>query len=251
MNKKHVWIIPCILAFLVVFPVLAACGKTNAPMPGNTGSGEEATTSTCGGFPENVPLYFSSYQELRDFLLKRDSHFQSGYEVFPGDKICAYMEKIRRQPNFMMIPYYGGKPAVLRMTEGFPAVSIFETGHLNRMWIWYFMKLNGETISAEISDLSEEEIELAKTASCSEFIKAIFPEAVNVDNYRSYENYESAYEQDSVIGGAATSTLVLQAKNGKTYTYFVSNGYLVHLSAPTGFITEEWLRNFSLGEYQG
>lgn len=218
------------LLMLVVCMMASACG----------GKMEASTAAARENQPAYPAISFSGYEDFCSF-------FEAYPEDVPlHDNTTSYMQTIKEKRQSLVIPYCGEDPLALRNEEGYAAITLHQTELYGFLWIWFHTYVGSDRVTVRLSKLSEENCKLADSVSCPELIAAIAPTAPNVNNYTQNEAYSQAFGDEAEIGGIATSMLVTQTKSGEEYITFVTDGYLVAISAPVNTVTKAWLGRFSL-----
>lgn len=248
MCRKYILMIVIMIACIM----LSACQKQNDTLVKNdSGLTDSQVVETQG---ESVDIYpaitFSGYQEYFDFFQKSTAQsLTTEGELVVSDRMNTYIQTARNEPETLVIPCYDGNPVVLREIEGYDAITVLDKELYGFLWTWFYTRLGEDSVTIQVSRLSEENHSLASEMSCSEFITTIAPTAPNINNYHEKANYHLIYEDNTVVDGVTTSMLIKQTKDGGEYISFVTEGCLVIISAPVGTITEDWLCDFSLAAF--
>ena len=232
MTKKRIlWAV--ILAACLLFAIYSVCLLLPAGHTQNNAS------------PSSLTVGFLGYQEYLAFFQETSAYPDSS-------TIDAHLHECKSNPDALVVPCYDGAPVPLRQQEGYDGICILESELYNYLWTWFYTYIDGQDVRICISKLSAEDAALAKKKSCAKFIAAIAPSAPNLYNYFLNTNYLDVYEDEAIINSKTTSMLVQQTKQvaqtgiGRDYVYFVTDGYLVCIVAPTNTLTKDWLSSFCL-----
>lgn len=232
MTKKRIlWAV--ILTACLLFAIYSVCLLLPAGHTQNDSS------------PSSLTVGFLGYQEYLAFFQETSAYPDSS-------TIDAHLHECKSNPDALVVPCYDGAPVPLRHQEGYDGICILESELYNYLWTWFYTYIDGQDVRICISKLSAEDAALAKQKSCAKFIAAIAPSAPNLHNYFLNTNYLGVYEDEAIINGSTTSVFVQQTKQvaqtgkGQDYVYFVTDGYLVCVVAPTNTLTKDWLGSFSL-----
>ena len=248
MCRKHILIIVTMIACIMML----ACQKQNDTRVQDNSDLTDSHAGEAQNISVNVypTISFSGYQEYFSFFQKStgQSVITEGEQVV-SDRMNAYIQTARNEPETLVIPCYDGNPVVLREIEGYDAITILDKELYGFLWTWFYTSFGEDSVTIQVSQLSEGNRSLANEMSCSEFVATIAPTAPNVHNYQEKENYTLIYEDEAVIDGIVRSMLIEQTKDGQEYIFFTIDGHLVIITAPLGTITEEWLCDFRLAAF--
>lgn len=200
---------------------------------------------------DSYSYFFSSYYELSEALLKRDSYIKED----PNDYGELYKKTISAFENHaieLFVPAIDGNVFALRDREGFSNISFLTSELYNLPWIWYHCKVDENDIDIKISYYGViGNNELATTNNYYEILKQIAPDAPNPDNYTKFNSYQNIYESEmSLANGRTVVAMISEIKNtSKIYVMFNYDNILVSVYANKNMLSESFWSRFTLEEY--
>lgn len=201
--------------------------------------------------PTTPPVCFemNSYTELYSWFMTDSEDILAAHdpEEFRETTFLEFVTEIRNGDKQLAIPYYKGTPMSLRRDTGFPGITVMSWDLYVRPAIWYFGEPNGQNVRIEVIWLTDTEIQTGKSASASELIRTISPNAPNTDNYSSFSSYKRIYETELSLKDRTVSALVSVVKDDtRVFVAFAYNDVLVFVQAPEETLTTAFWADFSV-----
>ena len=142
-----------------------------------------------------------------------------------------------------------GEPMPYQNKEGFSNITFFPREWCDMPWIWYFCSVGNETVTVRITypDCVNEDIDYSK--NCSEILKELDPNAVNIDNYRYYRSYKNVSLQTVRIASGEVSALIYEYKNEERVSIlYCFEGAMIFLDGSADVLNEAFLQSFSMSK---
>ncbi len=237
----------CLMICVCVVQIINLTGKNSAIGPTKPG----ASNGTSSESQQSVrSLSFQTYKEMLSAFLHEDSSYEDNmiryYKRILGDTYARFVERIESKRS-IPLPMQNGEPMAYRNKEGFSNITFFPREWCDMPWIWYFCSVGDETVTVKISypDCLKNDIDYSK--NCSEILKEINPNAVNVDNYKHYPNYKNVYLKNVRIASGEISALIYEYKDtDRVMIVYCYDGVMVSLEGKTNVLNEEFLQSFSM-----
>lgn len=187
---------------------------------------------------------FEDYDEYIAFM-QNPSDAKPLSEIYTSQEIKAYIQNIREGTLPLMLPCHGGERIVLEIEDDFPIPSTVYICYDLFAGTSFITYVNEIKVSIRIYALSEEDAAMAKEMSCPDLIAALRPTNLHVDNYDA-GHYSAIFEDTAEISGVSRSVLVTQDTNDWERILFVLDDCLIEIYSPTGTVTKDWLKDFSI-----
>ena len=195
---------------------------------------------------------FQTYEEmLKSFIPSngsQDDNGNSGYTEIFGETYFRFLKRIVSDESVPR-PMQNGEPMPYQNKKGFSNIIFFPREWCNMPWIWYFCSVGNETVTVRITypDCVNEDIDYSK--NCSEILKEIDPNAVNVDNYQKYRDYKNVSLQTVRIASGEVSALVYEYKNeDRISVLYYFEGGMIFLDGSKDVLNEAFLQSFSMSK---
>ena len=188
---------------------------------------------------------FENHTQYISFL-KNATNARPLSSIYTSKEIKAYIEDLRSEKIPVMLPYYNGKPVTPFTSEKetdiqFP-MRVF-AGYDFLAFTCFCTHIDESRIIIAIYPLSEENAEAAKETSLSKFVTTLRSANPALDYHADYER---VFEDTAMIAGESRSMFVQQITDGHEWIYFLLDGCLIQIEAPTGTVTKDWLKDFSI-----
>lgn len=250
-----------LLVLTVILLVCVACsGETEttatATDTGTDVTAEQETTPIPRPPYRALHFKFDSYEELYPWFLMRSETAVVEYkEQLTGTSLGELAEDIRNGEKKLLIPYENQTPMPLTSPEAEHHVTIMSWDTFYRPRIWYHCVPTGtsedERTIIKLTYLTDEEIRLAKSVSCSELIRTMWPMRFNTHNYQSIPSINRVYEDTVTLSDRTVSVLVTEYHDNPRLTVeFAYDGVLVTMMAYESTLTQEFWKGFSLRELE-
>ena len=170
----------------------------------------------------------------------KKSHHGEKYELF-FDTMTA--------SSGPLLPRFDNE--VMPLRDIYP-IMIMPSGVYGLSWIWYSCLWNNEEIRVRTAYPSYNGITgITEEMNTSEIIEFIYPDALNVHNYKKLKfkkyGYESVYEEPLQISGTTVSAVYFVMKSEQNfYVTFFYKDMLVIVEAKESVLTEEFWNSFDL-----
>ncbi|MBQ8404214.1 MAG: hypothetical protein IJX55_07330 [Clostridia bacterium] len=187
--------------------------------------------------PENNSYDFENAEELRAFFTEEEAKKHEG-------EFAGFISEMAKDTSKLKIPYLSGEPLALRNRgEGYSNITLLESELYGRPWIWFYCINSGGEVIIRTTYLNGDE---AKGLSASEFIKKIAPDAPNIDNFKSYENYKNVYEKEINVSENQISALVCEMSDSEQiYVFLIYEDMLVIIRANAEYLGEDFFAELS------
>lgn len=201
--------------------------------------------------PQYAPFDFDSYKGMiRGFkksgLLAGSDSIQ-GIKGSMGETYTAFVDKVAKDGEFPH-PMLNSQPIPYQNMEGFSNITFFPNELYGLPWVWYHCLVEGERVNIQITYPACKGVAVDPAKDASEMLKAIAPNAVNVDNFEDRPSYKAVYLQSIPMATGEVGVLVYEIKNSnkKIYTFFAGEA-LVIVTDYEGVMTHPLWRRFSVG----
>lgn len=201
---------------------------------------------------QGTAFNFNTYDKMITAFLTYDTtqssyHIQD-YKISLGNTYVNFLKKIETD-KYVPQPMLDNVPMTFRNEEGFSNITLLTNEAYNMPWIWYHCVYNDESITVKISYPSCVNDEIDYSKNCSEILKSIAPNAVNVDNYKEYSSYKNVYEKGISTAWGEVSALVYELKDSDSIIImFCHNDILISLNAKSSVLNEAFLEKFSMSD---
>ncbi len=203
---------------------------------------------------QNTTFNFNTYEKMLSAFLTYDTTQSSyniqDYKLILGDAYTNFLEKVETD-RFIPQPMLDNTPIAYRNEDGFSSITFLTNESYNMPWIWYHCVTNGENVTVKITypDCINNEIDYSK--NCSEILKSIAPNAVNIDNYKEYSSYKNVYLKTISVTSGETSALIYEFNDSDNIiVMFCYNDILVSLNGKASVLNESFLEKFSMSIIQ-
>ena len=195
---------------------------------------------------------FQTYEEmLKSIMSNGGSQNANGSlgstEIF-GDTYFRFLKRIVSDKSVTR-PMQNGEPMPYQNKEGFSNITFFPREWCDMPWIWYFCSVGNETVTVRITypDCVNEDIDYSK--NCSEILKELNPNAVNIYNYRYYRSYKNVSLQTVRIASGEVSALIYEYKNEERVSIlYCFEGAMIFLDGSADVLNEAFLQSFSMSK---
>ena len=233
----------CMCVMQIVNFIYNGTNSTTKP----TGPGITNGTSQSQG-----SVSFQTYEEmLKSIMSNGGSQNANGSlgstEIF-GDTYFRFLKRIVSDKSVPR-PMQNGEPMPYQNKEGFSNITFFPREWCDMPWIWYFCSVGNETVTVRITypDCVNEDIDYSK--NCSEILKELDPNAVNIDNYRYYRSYKNVSLQTVRIASGEVSALIYEYKNEERVSIlYCFEGAMIFLDGSADVLNEAFLQSFSMSK---
>ena len=201
--------------------------------------------------PQHASFDFDSYRKMiRGFKqsgLLAGSNSIQGIKGSMGETYTAFVDKVAKDGEFPH-PMLNSQPIPYQNMEGFSNITFFPSELYGLPWVWYHCLVEGERVNIQITYPACKGVAVDPTKDASEMLKAIAPNAVNVDNFEDRPSYKAVYLQSIPMATGEVGVLVYEIKNSnkKIYTFFAGEA-LVMVTDYEGVMTHPLWRRFSVG----
>lgn len=201
--------------------------------------------------PQYAPFDFDSYKGMiRGFKksgLLAGSNSIQGIKDSMGETYTAFVDKVAKDGEFPH-PMLNNQPIPYQNQEGFSNITFFPSELYGLPWVWYHCLVEGERVNIQITYPACKGVAVDPAKDVSEMLKAIAPNAVNVDNFEDRPSYKAVYLQSIPMATGEVGVLVYEIKNSnkKIYTFFAGEA-LVIVTDYEGVMTHQLWRRFSVG----
>ena len=185
---------------------------------------------------------FDSYKEMikdfRKYDISKSSYTIQDYKAFMGEQYARFVDRVNSERSFPQ-PMFDGKPITYRNEEGFSNITFFVSELYGLPWIAYYPEVStGENFFIKITYLPEG-IEEKNGLTASEAVKALAPNAPNVNNLG--ERHERIYERKIKLRDREVTALVCEYKDDRrSNTAFVYGDLLIEVRSPPEVWGDEW-----------
>jgi hypothetical protein len=164
-----------------------------------------------------------------------------------GETYTAFVDKVEKDGEFPQ-PMLNGQPIPYQNQEGFSNITFFPSELYGLPWVWYHCLVEGERVNIQITYPACKGVAVDPAKDVSEMLKAIAPNAVNLDNFEDRPSYRAVYLQSIPMEAGEVGVLVYEIKNSnkKIYTFFAGEA-LVMVTDYEGVMTHPLWRRFSVG----
>ena len=188
---------------------------------------------------------FDTYEDMirafrkSDFLGFGDTI--NGLKSVLGEEYTYFVDKVNKNRAFPR-PMINNEEITYRNREGFSNIIFLVSELYGLPWVWYFPVYNGQEFSIRVTYLPESIADENLTAS--EAIKAIAPDAINIDNTR--EGYENVYNKHIKLADREVTAMICELKaDTENIIAFVYGDVLVNIKYDPEKITEQWFSELS------
>lgn len=244
-SNKHIFIkwvslAACVaLIIIVVIPKVRKDGfagllPSNNSSFGNDSPGIYQTTFDFDTYEDMIRAFRKS-----DFLGFGDTI--NGLKSVLGEEYTYFVDKVNKNRAFPR-PMINNKEIPYRNREGFFNIIFLVSELYGLPWVWYFSVYNGQEFSIRVTYLPESIADENLTAS--EAIKAIAPDAINIDNTR--EGYENVYNRHIKLADREVTAMICELKaDTENIIAFVYGDVLVNIKYDPEKIAEQWFSELS------
>ena len=182
--------------------------------------------------PQYAPFDFDSYKGMiRGFKksgLLAGSNSIQGIKGSMGETYTAFVDKVAKDGDFPH-PMLNSQPIPYQNMEGFSNITFFPSELYGLPWVWYHCLVEGERVNIQITYPACKGVAVDPTKDASEMLKAIAPNAVNVDNFEDRPSYKAVYLQSIPMEAGEVGVLVYEIKNSnkKIYTFFAGEALVM------------------------
>jgi hypothetical protein len=166
-----------------------------------------------------------SDEKAEALLMDEDENTKKSFRLFVSNRITS---------NTILVPVINGEIATLRDKEGYPNITLFVAELYNKPWIWYHCSVDGVDVIIKtmyIDDVSL--LEKSKDENVSWLVKQLAPDAPNINNYTSFDNYKSISLIDHQLNDKNMQIMVTELKDDPRYFYkFIYDNLLVSIQSP-------------------
>ena len=200
--------------------------------------------------PQHSSFDFDSYRKMiRGFkksgLLAGSDSIQ-GIKDSMGETYTAFVDKVAKDGEFPQ-PMLNSQPIPYQNREGFSNITFFPSELYGLPWVWYHCLVEGERVNIQITYPACKGVAVDPAKDVSEMLKAIAPNAVNVDNFEGRPNYEAVYLQSIPMATGEVGVLVYELKDNRImYTFFMGDAMVI-VTDYEGVMTHPLWRRFSVG----
>jgi hypothetical protein len=199
--------------------------------------------------PQHSSFDFDSYRKMiRGFkksgLLAGSDSIQ-GIKGSMGETYTAFVDKVAKDGEFPH-PMLNSQPIPYQNMEGFSNITFFPSELYGLPWVWYHCLVEGERVNVQITYPACKGVAVDPAKDASEMLKAIAPNAVNVDNFEDRPSYKAVYLQSIPMATGEVSVLVYELKDRIMYTFFMGEAMVI-VTDYEGVMTHPLWRRFSVG----
>ena len=190
---------------------------------------------------------FDSYKEMlknfRKYDISKSSYTIQDFKALMDEPYTRFVDRVNSDRSFPQ-PMLDGKPITYRNEEGFSSITFFVSELYGLPWIAYYPEVStGENFFIKITYLPES-IEEKNGLTASEAVKALAPNAPNVNNLG--ERHESIYERNLKLRDREVTALVCEYKDDRrNNTAFVYGDLLVEVRSAPEVWGYEWFASLS------
>ena len=199
--------------------------------------------------PQYAPFDFDSYKGMiRGFKksgLLAGSNSIQGIKGSMGETYTAFVDKVEKDGTFPQ-PMLNGQPIPYQNQEGFSNITFFPSELYGLPWVWYHCLVEGERVNIQITYPACKGVAVDPAKDASEMLKAIAPNAVNVDNFEDRPSYKAVYLQSIPMATGEVGVLVYELKDRIMYTFFMGEAMVI-VTDYEGVMTHPLWRRFSVG----
>ena len=200
--------------------------------------------------PQYASFDFDSYEGMiRGFKksgLLAGSESIQGIKGSMGETYTAFVDKVAQDGEFPH-PMLNSQPIPYQNKEGFSNITFFPSELYGLPWVWYHCLVEGERVNIQITYPACKGVAVDPAKDVSEMLKAIAPNAVNVDNFEGRPNYEAVYLQSIPMATGEVGVLVYELKDNRImYTFFMGEAMVI-VTDYEGVMTHPLWRRFSVG----
>ena len=199
--------------------------------------------------PQHASFDFDSYRKMiRGFKqsgLLAGSNSIQGIKGSMGETYTAFVDKVAKDGEFPH-PMLNGEPIPYQNKEGFSNITFFPSELYDLPWVWYHCLVEGERVNIQITYPACKGVAVDPTKDTSEILKAIAPNAVNVDNFEDRPSYKAVYLQSIPMATGEVGVLVYELKDRIMYTFFMGEAMVI-VTDYEGVMTHPLWRRFSVG----
>jgi hypothetical protein len=199
--------------------------------------------------PQHASFDFDSYEKMiRDFKksgLLAGSESIQGIKDSMGETYAAFVDKVAQDGEFPR-PMLNSQPIPYQNKEGFSNITFFPGELYGLPWVWYHCLVEGERVNIQITYPACKGVAVDPTKDASEMLKAIAPNAVNVDNFEDRPSYKAVYLQSIPMATGEVGVLVYELKDRIMYTFFMGEAMVI-VTDYEGVMTHPLWRRFSVG----
>lgn len=199
--------------------------------------------------PQHSSFDFDSYEGMiRDFKksdLLAGSNSIQGIKGSMGETYTAFVDKVEKDGEFPQ-PMLNSQPIPYQNQEGFSNITFFPSELYDLPWVWYHCLVEGERVNIQITYPACKGVAVDPTKDTSEILKAIAPNAVNVDNFEDRPSYKAVYLQSIPMATGEVGVLVYELKDRIMYTFFMGEAMVI-VTDYEGVMTHPLWRRFSVG----
>ena len=221
---------------------LCACNNTVSPfVSGGVDDGISASP------PKIRPLHYDSFNDLKKAINKENKLYAELSEMGANETTTAnfkaFVEKYQSQK--VIIPYLNGKEIELQNEEGFSNISFYPSEAYDLPCIFFHPKVStGENLYIKMTCIPEDIISNQENPTASEVIKALAPNAANVDNLG--DAHKNIYNKTITLADREVTAMVIEYKDDKrNSTYFVYGDLLVEVRDNPEVWNEKWFSELS------
>ena len=209
------------------------------------------------GYPSNdtpdlqgTTFNFNTYDKMLTAFLTYDttqsSYHVQDYKITLGETYTNFLDKVETD-RFIPQPMLNNIPIAYRNEDVFSNITFLTNEAYNMPWIWYHCVVNGENVTVKITYPDCVNSEIDYTKNCSEILKFIAPNAVNIDNYKEYSSYKNVYLKTIYVASGESSALIYELNDSDNIiVMFCYDGVLVSLNGKPSVINEAFLEMFSI-----
>lgn len=201
--------------------------------------------------PQHSSFDFDSYRKMiRGFKksgLLAGSNSIQGIKGSMGETYTAFVDKVAKDGEFPQ-PMLNSQPIPYQNREGFSNITFFPSELYGLPWVWYHCLVEGERVNIQITYPACKGVAVDPAKDVSEMLRAVAPNAVNLDNFEDRPSYKAVYLQSIPMEAGEVGVLVYEIKNSnkKIYTFFAGEA-LVMVTDYEGVMTHPLWRRFSVG----
>lgn len=199
--------------------------------------------------PQHSFFDFDSYKGMiRGFkksgLLAGSDSIQ-GIKDSMGETYTAFVDKVAQDGEFPQ-PMLNSQPIPYQNKEGFSNITFFPSELYGLPWVWYHCLVEGERVNIQITYPACKGVAVDPAKDVSEMLKAIAPNAVNLDNFEDRPAYKAVYLQSIPMATGEVCVLVYELKDRTMYTFFMGEAMVI-VTDYEGVMTHPLWRRFSVG----
>ena len=199
--------------------------------------------------PQHSSFDFDSYRKMiRGFKksgLLAGSESIQGIKGSMGETYTAFVDKVAQDGEFPQ-PMLNSQPIPYQNREGFSNITFFPSELYGLPWVWYHCLVEGERVNIQITYPACKGVAVDPAKDVSEMLKAIAPNAVNVDNFKDRPTYEAVYLQNIPMATGEVSVLVYELKDRIMYTFFMGEAMVI-VTDYQGVMLHKLWKQFSVG----